>query len=347
MKALQIVDKEKMVLNEIEPPQIKDNEVLIKVAFCGICGSDLPRYFQGAVHQFPQILGHEFSGTIVKIGKNVQSLKKGERVTAAPLTVCGSCEYCLAGYPELCENYGFIGSHQPGALAEYVAVPETNIIKLPSNVSLKTAALVEPFTIGLSATQIFSLKVNETAVIFGAGTIGLMILTALRAEGLGKIIMIDINDKKLDFAHKLGADITINSSKTNLIDYFNDHECPTITFEAIGNPITQVQAILVTKKRGRVVYVGTSTHDVTFKANEFEEIFRKELLVTGSMMSYSAPFPGYKWPAAISLLKRRLINLDQMITATYSLEDGAKPFYDLTKKDSANIKVLYQIGGEE
>lgn len=78
MKALQIVDKEKMVLNEIEPPQIKDNEVLIKVAFCGICGSDLPRYFQGAVHQFPQILGHEFSGTIVKIGKNVQSLKKGK-----------------------------------------------------------------------------------------------------------------------------------------------------------------------------------------------------------------------------------------------------------------------------
>lgn len=347
MKALQVMGKEKMVLNDVEIPEIKDDQVLIKVAFCGICGSDLPRYFDGAVHHFSQILGHEFSGTIVKIGTKVKEFKIGERVTAAPLTICGHCEYCQSGYPELCENYGFIGSHQPGALAEYVVVPQTNIVKLPDNVTLKEAALVEPFTIGLSATQRFSWHVNETAAIFGAGAIGLMILTALRAQGIGKIIMIDINDNRLAFALKNGADIAINSTKNDLDSYFANHERPTITFEAAGNPVTQIQAIMATKKRGKVVYVGTSSHNVTFKANEFEEIFRKELIITGSMMSYSAPFPGYKWLAAVDLLKRRLINLDQMVTGTYSLEDKAKPFYDLTKKNSKNIKVLYKIGGEE
>lgn len=117
MKALAVEDKQIMRLCETEIPELKDKEVLVKVAYCGICGSDLPRFFDGAVHNFPQILGHEFSGTIVKAGKEVSEGRLGKRVIGAPLMVCGKCPSCRAGKPQLCEHYGFIGSHQPGAFA--------------------------------------------------------------------------------------------------------------------------------------------------------------------------------------------------------------------------------------
>ncbi|MFK4566335.1 galactitol-1-phosphate 5-dehydrogenase [Enterococcus sp. UD-01] len=347
MKALLVKDKEKMELAEVAKPQIKDDEVLIKVAFCGVCGSDLPRYFEGAVHQFPQILGHEFSGTIAEVGQKVSSVAVGERVIAAPLTVCGKCEFCLSGQPQMCENYGFIGSHQPGAFAEYVAVPAQNINKVPDQVSLKEAALIEPFTVGLHAVERLPLKAGETCVVFGAGTIGLMVLTALRAKGVGQIIMIDVNDQRLEFAKAFGADVGLNPSKVDLIAYFSEHAQPTAVYETAGHPTTQVQAITVTKKKGKVIYVGTSHRDVLFKPKEFEQIFRKELIVTGSMMSYSAPFPGYEWATALDFIERGMIHLRPLITGVYHLTDAAEPFYALTEKNSKHIKALYEIGGEE
>ena len=346
MKALLVNAKENMTLEEIELPKIKNNEVLLKVAFCGVCGSDLPRYFQGAVHQFPQILGHEFSGTIEAMGEEVDNLDIGDRVVVAPLIVCGTCEYCLSGFPQMCENYGFIGSHQAGAFAEFVAVPASNLIKVPEKVKLSEAALIEPFTVGLHAVERFPLKANESVAIFGAGTIGLMTLSALRAKGVGTVTVIDINEERLQFAKLFGADKVVNPINTDIENYFQSNEQPTISFETAGHPTTQIQAITVTKKKGRVVYVGTSHRNVNFKPKEFEQIFRKELLITGSMMSYSAPFPGYEWQATLDYMNRGILNLNKLISEIYSLADGAKPFYDLTKPHSKHIKALYEIGGE-
>ena len=196
MKALAVEDKQIMRLCETEIPELKDKEVLVKVAYCGICGSDLPRFFDGAVHNFPQILGHEFSGTIVKAGKEVSEGRLGKRVIGAPLMVCGKCPSCRAGKPQLCEHYGFIGSHQPGAFAEYVAVPEENIIEVPDQVSFKEAALVEPFTVGLHAVERRPFRAGEAALILGAGAIGLAVVAALRARGAGKIYVVDMNEQR-------------------------------------------------------------------------------------------------------------------------------------------------------
>ncbi|MFD1901482.1 alcohol dehydrogenase catalytic domain-containing protein [Enterococcus termitis] len=240
MKALLLEAKQKLKMKEIPTPKISENDVLVKVAYCGICGSDLPRFFEGAVHQFPQILGHEFSGTIEACGSKVTTLAVGDRVAVAPLTVCGHCEYCLAGYPQMCENYGFIGSHQAGAFAEYVAVPEQNIIKVPETVSLKEAALIEPFTVGLHAVERLPIKANDEILVLGAGTIGLMTILALRARGVGNISVSEINDNRLRFAKLAGADQLINPMKTQLEDYVLEHGRPHSVFETAGHPLTQV-----------------------------------------------------------------------------------------------------------
>lgn len=346
MKALVVEAPQKMCLREVEMPELKEHEVLVKVAYCGICGSDLPRFFDGAVHSFPQILGHEFSGTVVEVGTKVSGIEKGERVIGAPLTICGSCVSCRSGQPQLCENYGFIGSHQPGAFAEYVAVPEENIIKVPDKVSLKEAAVVEPFTVGLHSVERFPFRAGETALVLGAGTIGLTVVSALRVRGAGQIIVVDMNEKRLGFAVQIGANTVLNPERTNLDEYFSCHERPGVVYETAGHPVTQVQAITLPKKTGKVVYVGTSHRDITFKPQEFEQIFRKELLITGNMMSYSSPFPGREWSAALEYMDRKMIDLKRIITGIYPLEAAETPFLELQKKDSEHIKILYKIGGE-
>lgn len=129
MKALVVTDKHKMDLQDITKPTIQPGKVLIKVAYCGICGSDLPRYFEGGVHAFPQVLGHEFSGTVEEIGEGATSVTVGEKVAVAPLVPCGTCENCQKGEPAMCTNYSFIGSREQGAMAEYVVVPEKIVSK--------------------------------------------------------------------------------------------------------------------------------------------------------------------------------------------------------------------------
>ncbi|MGX7417409.1 galactitol-1-phosphate 5-dehydrogenase [Carnobacterium gallinarum] len=347
MKALVLNGKEDMTLQDVEVPMIEEGtQVLVKVAYCGVCGSDMPRFFEGAVHAFPQILGHEFSGIVTEIGSQVTRSVVGDRVVVAPLTVCGKCSQCMSGNPQMCEDYGFIGSHQAGAFAEYVVVPQENIIKIPDTVSLKEAALIEPFTVGLHAIERFRIKADGRILVLGAGPIGLLTVAALRARGVGEIIIVDLNDYRLEFAKTIGVDKVLNPTKVNLAEWFAKHGFADATFETAGNPVTQVQAIEFTKKKGQVVYVGTSEKDVVFPAKVFEQIFRKELLITGSMMSYSAPFPGYEWTGTLDYLQREMINLAPFITSIYQLEDEARPFYDSRKRDSKEVKVLYEVGGE-
>ena len=206
MKALVVTDKHKMELQDIPKPEIKPGKVLIKVAYCGICGSDLPRYFEGGVHAFPQVLGHEFSGTVEAIGEGVSTISVGEKVAVAPLVPCGTCENCQKGEPAMCTQYSFIGSREQGAMAEYVVVPEKNCVKVPDTLSLKEAALLEPLTVAIHGIERVRVPAGAEVLVLGAGTIGLLTVLALRAIGVGKIIVVDLNDKKLTLAKKIGAD---------------------------------------------------------------------------------------------------------------------------------------------
>lgn len=346
MKALSVVGTRKMELVDVEKPTPSENEVLIKVAYTGVCGSDLARYFEGQVHSFPQILGHEFSGTIESLGSNAKKLNVGDRVAVAPLKPCGDCDSCEQGHPAMCENYSFIGSREPGAMAEYVVVPEVNCVKIPNQLSLKEAAIIEPLTVAIHGVDRLRVKAGDVALVLGSGTIGLLTIAVLKARGVTNIIATDLNDAKLEYAKKMGATITINPTDISLEEYFENNLLPDLVYETAGSKYTHVEAFRFVKKRGQVCYIGTSTTDITFTHKEFEKINRGELTVTGSWMSYSAPFPGKEWHAAVDYLTTGAIDVSELFTGVHKLEDLSKPFDLLIAEDSVSVDELYEINPE-
>lgn len=343
MKALVVTDYALLELQDIPKPTVEKGKVLIKIAYCGVCGSDLPRYFEGGVHAYPQILGHEFSGIIEEIGEGITQLKVGDQVAVAPLVPCHGCCNCRKGLPSMCTCYSFIGSREQGAMAEYVCVPEQNCIKIPEGISLKEAALLEPLTVALHSIERVNIQAGMSVIVYGAGTIGLLTLMSLRARGVGEIMMVDLNQHKLELAKKLGADIVINPTEIDIKTFFKTHELPDVVIETAGSPITQIQAIEYVQRRGKVVYVGTCTQDVKFSPEIFEKLVRYELEVTGSWMSYSAPFPGYEWSAGLRYMATKEIDVTPLITGIYALDDIALPFHEMVKKDTRHIKLLYDM----
>lgn len=346
MKALSVVDTQKFELVDIEKPTPGEHDVLIKIAYCGVCGSDLARYFKGQVHAFPQILGHEFSGTVAETGDKVTNYKIGDRVVVAPLKPCGQCDSCQQGFPAMCTNYSFIGSREPGAMAEYVVAPEVNVLAIPDELSLKEAAVIEPLTVAIHGVDRLKVESGDTALVLGSGTIGLLTIGVLKARGVRKIIATDLNDTKLEYAKKMGADVVLNTSEITLDEYFKENDLPELVYETAGSKYTHVEAFKFVKKRGQICYIGTSTTEITFSHTDFEKINRGELIVTGSWMSYSAPFPGKEWLAAIDYLTTGAIDVKQLITGIYKLEDMSKPFDRLVEQGTTSVDELYEIHAE-
>ncbi|SKC54658.1 galactitol-1-phosphate 5-dehydrogenase [Maledivibacter halophilus] len=343
MKALLVHGKGDLRYEGIEIPKYGEDEVLIRVRACGICGSDIPRAMGDGARYYPIVLGHEFSGEIVNIGSEVENLKIGNKVIAAPLLPCGQCHYCKIAKPAMCENYGFLGSRQNGTMAEYVAVKAENVIKIPDYMDYDLAAMVEPVTVALHGIERINLRAGETCIVFGAGTIGLLTLQCLKALGAGKVYIVDIVKEKLDIAKKLGADEAIDPREVNLIDHIKKNGKPLFAFETAGTPVTQRQCIDVVDKLGEIVYIGTAHGKVELDGSTFEKILRGELLITGSWMSYSGPYPGHEWNLAINLIKEGKINLKPLITHSYGLKDGMKAFETMVDKNENSIKIMLNI----
>lgn len=342
MKALVVLDKENIQVQSMDIPSCKENEVLIRVTACGICGSDIPRALDGKVHFYPIVLGHEFSGRVVQTGPNTQSIQVGDRVTAAPLLPCGSCKYCQMGKPAMCKQYNFLGSRKNGAMAEYVVVPEKNVLKLPDEVDDFAGAMVEPLTVALHGIERVRLPAGASVAVFGAGTIGLLTLQCLKARGVGQVTVIDIQNEKLRLARKLGADKIVNPNETDLLTYFRERP-PQAVFETAGTPITQKQSIEIVANLGKVVYIGTVEKPVDFPPEVFERILRGELEITGSWMSYSAPYPGYEWETAIWYLKEGKVKVRDMITHQFRLKDGIKAFQTMRNTEIESVKVMFDL----
>ncbi|MEM3062996.1 MAG: alcohol dehydrogenase catalytic domain-containing protein, partial [Nitrososphaerota archaeon] len=199
-------------IEDVPEPEISDNDVLIKVKAVGICGSELHAY-EGISERRkpPLIMGHEFSGEVIEVGKNVKNLVKGDRVAVDPIIRCLKCEQCLNGRSNICENMRLIGLHTPGAFSEYIAIPAEKCYKMPDNLSFEEASMVEPMSVGVHAVNLASMKINsDVAIIGGTGVIGLCTLQALRTVGAGRIICTGTRENKLRIAEKLGANILIN-----------------------------------------------------------------------------------------------------------------------------------------
>ena len=271
---------------------------MVKVKATGICGSDIPRVLGDAAHYYPIVLGHEFSGEVVETGEGVTSVKVGDRVAGVPLLPCHQCEDCQRGSYSQCKNYSFIGSRIQGSFAEYVALPEKNVVKFDSNVSFEQGAFFEPSTVALHGISHAQYRGGEDVAILGGGTIGLFTAQWAKIFGAKRVFVFDIDDDRLKLAEELGADITINTLKEGFrdeVERLTNKRGFGFVFETAGVDVTMKLAFELAANKARVCFIGTPTKDLVFTPRLFENMNRKEFTLTGSWMSYSAPFPGREW----------------------------------------------------
>ncbi len=278
-------------------PEVAPGTVKVKVKMTGICGSDVPRVLANGAHYYPIVLGHEFSGVVEEVGEGVTAVKPGDTVSGAPLLPCMQCEDCQKGNFSLCRHYGFIGSHDQGSFAEYVVMPERHAIPFDPSVSFEQAALFEPAAVAVHGLLQNDFRGGNVAMI-GGGTIGVLTLQWAKIFGATTVTLLDIDDDRLALGARLGADFTVNSAAP---DYAEKALALTkgrgfdAVFVTSGAAATMYMGFTLAANKARVCYIGTPTTDLTFPPKLWALMNRKEFTMTGSWMSYSAPFPGKEW----------------------------------------------------
>lgn len=313
MKAGVVHAREDTRYEDIKKPVPKEGQVLIKVKYTGICGSDIPRVNGDACHFFPNVLGHEFSGVIEEVGEGVTSLAVGDHVAGVPLVPCMKCEDCQKGDYSLCKNYSFIGSREFGSFAEYVVVPEKNAVKFEEEVSFEQGAFFEPATVALHGLQRVDYKGGKTVAVLGGGTIGMFVMQWAKIFGAAKVVVFDISDYRLELGKRLGATAGINTSQDGYMEQamqITEGKGFDYVFETAGNTITMKMAFELAGNKAQVCFVGTPTKELQFSVSEWENMNRKEFMLTGSWMSYSAPFPGDEWKRVAYYFKTGELKFD-------------------------------------
>lgn len=317
MKAVLVNKDSTLTVGDIEKPSLDEiNNVLVKVNYSGLCGSDIPRVFEEGAHFYPIVLGHEFSGVVESVGSNVAKYKAGDKVCCVPLKPCFDCPECQQGLYSLCKNYTFIGSRRQGGNAEYVAIPESTVYKLPEYVNLKQGAFFEPITVSLHGMLLCGGCQDKNVIILGVGTIGLLALQAAKAMGARNVIAIDLNNERLKLAKELGANIVINSgemSQEEIFNVLNEYRFGQLILETAGVPQTVKLAIKIAGPRAQISLIGTLHKDLSLTYGEFGQILRKELEIKGSWMNYSAPYPGKEWDLAAEFFGKGQIEIEPLI----------------------------------
>lgn len=345
MKAAILYEGNKIETREVGEVTCGSKDVKIKVKYCGICGSDIHKLQTRWKYSYPAVMGHEFSGEVVEIGSQVTKFKVGDRVAAIPFLPCKNCRYCEQGQFSMCDDYKMIGTHFYGGFAEYCTVPEENLISI-GNLDYKKASFIEPLAVVMHSILGINIQLGDSVLVLGAGTIGMLTMQAAKAAGASKLIVVDIDDTKLDKALELGANYVINSIKENLqekVEEFTDGIGVDISLECAGSPITQEQALMFTRKSGKVGYTGIAYKDVVIREEAFESIFRKELTLKGFWNSYSAPFPGREWINAVNLIAEDRVKVDSFVSHVYGIEEVNKAFEMILNKTEVYNKVLIEL----
>lgn len=332
-----------MVWKEIPIPEIKDNEVLVKIEAVGICGSDIHYYQHGKIGDFivegDLILGHESAGEVVAVGKDVKNFKIGDKVALEPGKTCGKCEYCKAGLYNLCPSVEFFATPpHDGVLANYVAHPEDMCFKLPDNVSTVEGALVEPLSVGLHAVNQGGVKIGDTVVVFGAGCIGLCSILSSRAMGATNIITVDLIEKRLEKAKKIGSAYTIDASKVDVVEEvlrLTGGEGAHVVIEAAGNAITVKQTVEVVKRGGTIVMVGMAPQDII--EFNFARLMNKEAQIK-TVFRYRNLYP-----VAINAIANGYIDVKAVVSHEFDFENTKEAFDYVVSNPKDVIKAVIRM----
>ena len=335
-----LVKPERVILEEVEIPSVRENEVLIKVKYCGICGSDIHSY--KGKHPFvhpPIVLGHEFSGIISQTGKKVKNFHKEERVSVEPNIVCGKCYNCLHGRYNICNYLKVIGCvGYNGAFAQYIAVPQNKVIKLPREISFEEGALIEPTAVAVHAVRKSKQKIGDKVLILGAGPIGLLIMQVAKVSGAGEIIITDLLDYRLKKAKELGADKIVNSVSRDLVEFIREtygENGIDLIYECVGREETLSEAIQIARKGTKIMIVGVPEENPRVN---LAYIGDRELELIGSLMYIRDDFE-----EAIDLIQKKKIQVQPLITHSFKLKDIKKAFELILKKKENVMKVLIEI----
>ncbi len=340
MKALVLEDYKKLVYTDADTPVIAPDEVLIRVKSCGICGSDIHGYDGSTGRRRPPvIMGHEASGIIEQVGSNVTGWKRGDRVTFDSTIYCNECDSCRHGQVNLCTNRKVIGVscedyRRDGAFAEYIAVPQHILYRLPDNVSFDQAAMIEPLSIAFHAANLVPHTIGASAAIVGTGKIGMLLIQTLRMFGFGKIIAIKKSDSNIDLIKELGADYCLVSERDNIIEEVNritEGKGIDFVFEAAGYESSINTCIDICRRDGNLILVGNSSPTVSVP---LQKIVTKQLHITGSCASSG------EYSACLDMISRKLINVDILIGKCAPLSEGALWFDKLYSSHGDNLKVI-------
>ena len=325
-----------MKFMDVNMPVPKEDEVVVEIEYCGICGSDVHFYENGRIGDFVVegdfILGHETAGTVIQIGSGVTDLKPGDRVALEPGIACGKCEFCKKGLYNLCPDVVFFATPPvQGALQNYVAHPADMCFKLPENVSTKAGALVEPLAVGLHAAKQGKVTLGDSVVILGSGCIGLVTLLACKAFGAANVIVVDLFEKRLEFAKKMGANHVINAREENVEERIKEilgERGADVVLETAGAVKTIQQTPQFAKSGGTIVLVGMAPQDVI--DYDFSKVMAKELTIK-SVFRYRNLYP-----VAIAAIADGTIDVEQIVTHEFAFEDSKEAF-DTVIKDAENV----------
>lgn len=336
VKAGVLYGNEDIRYDDIEMPEISEDEVLVKIKMTGICGSDVPRVLHNGAHYYPIVLGHEFSGVIEKKGSAVRNLEIGDRVSGAPLLPCLKCDDCQNGNYSLCKNYSFIGSREQGSFAQYVKIPAMNAIKFEDNVSFEQGAFFEPATVAIHGVKCAGYRGGEDVAILGGGTIGLFTMQWAKIFGAKSVTVFDISDTRLELAKELGADYTVNT-----LNEVPDKDKYGFVFETAGQPETMRLAFAIAANKASLCFIGTPHTDLTFTPGQWENMNRKEFKLTGSWMSYSAPFPGNEWTLTAHYFATGQLKYDErLIFKKFHMSEIDKAFELYKDPKSVSGKIM-------
>jgi L-iditol 2-dehydrogenase len=340
MKALLLPEYKRLEVIDVPRPEPGPNDLLVQVRACGICGSDVHGFDGSTGRRIPPVvMGHEASGVVAAKGASVREFADGDRVAFDSMISCGVCTFCGRGEPNLCDNRQVLGVscgefRRDGAFAEYVVVPGRIAFRLPDELSFDHAAMLEPVSVAVHAVSLTPVRLGDSAVVVGAGMIGLLCIQALRLAGCGRIFATDIDDGRLHLARDAGADYAFNPKSCDVrAEVLARTGGAAVAIEAVGATDPIATAIACVRKGGAVTLVGNITPQVQLP---LQSIVTRQLRLTGSCASAN------EYPACIELMARRAIKVDSLISGRGSLEEGMRWFERLYAREPGLMKVILQ-----
>jgi L-iditol 2-dehydrogenase len=341
MKAAVLLAPGNIEIQEVPIPLIGDDDVLVKVKACGVCGSDVPRVLVTGTYHFPTIPGHEFSGRVVEAGKNVKELID-KNVAVIPLIPCNDCAACSIGEFAQCQNYDFLGSRSDGGFAQYVKVPGRNVVILPDTIDLVSGALLEPITVALHAVESLSVKYGDTVAVFGLGAIGIFLAQWAHIMG-ASVFAVDLVTEKVDIAKNIGIEKSICSINRDIKEILlaeTNGKGVDYAFDASGANAAISQAISSLRHFGKLGLIGRVAGNFSVDEKTFEKILRSQLQIQGVWSFQMKEFPHNAWDKSVLALSRGEMQVTPLITHRFPLEKTEEAVRLLGSKDNSVHKIL-------